>query len=551
MHIAKNILNLKSLKEPVLYKHQGKLVKKIQNAFRGNMHVLGQSPTGSGKTYMFSYIASRVVKKGKKVMIITDRTKLLLQAGGTIEKFGMNPYYIKAGVKFIDKTKNVFIASSQTLRNRLKNSLWANFIKNDVDLIVIDEAHVQEFNHLFDIEWMAEKFVLGFTATPKRSGRMVQLGEQYDIMIEGEPIKKLIKKGMLLNCDIYDLGSPDLSKVKVNSQKGDFSESSLFKSYDNAKLYKGIVKNYRKYTDGQKMIVFCCNVEHAIKTAKKLNESGISAKFICSKLTQPKEPAKWTKAREVSFKEKFKSYKLYIDNFYKYSGDHEKIYEEFANDEFKVLVNVDISTKGFDDPGIEVVALYRATLSLTLYLQMLGRGGRTKEGKTHFTVFDFGGNKKRFGGYDEDRDWSLWHEQKSTETGIPPMKICGVDSFDEPIEGAGDVKKGCERLILASYKICPKCGFKYPEKEEAEEVDLALSTVEKKGKEIKTKPFGLMSFEELTEYRKIKKYNIRWLYRMLWFRNKKKTIKAYAKKYNWSKSRLNDVVKLCKENFNT
>src|SRR5690606_9648258 len=119
----------------------------------------------------------------------------------------------------------------------------------------------------------------------------------------------------------------------------------------------------------------------------------------------------WSKANEVIFKEKFKAYQLYEKYFYKYSGGRTEIFDGFNNNDFDVLVNVDIATKGFDCPDIQVVALYRATMSLALYLQMLGRGARVSKGKSHFTVFDFGGNKSRFGGYDVDRSWSLWHEE--------------------------------------------------------------------------------------------------------------------------------------------
>ncbi len=39
---------------------------------------------------------------------------------------------------------------SQTLRNRIGLPEWYDFIKNDIDLVIIDEAHVQEFNYLFN-----------------------------------------------------------------------------------------------------------------------------------------------------------------------------------------------------------------------------------------------------------------------------------------------------------------------------------------------------------------------------------------------------------------
>ena len=45
-----------------------------------------------------------------------------------------------------------------------------------------------------------------------------------------------------------------------------------------------------------------------------------------------------------------------------------------------------------------------------------------------FTVFDFGGNVDRLGNYDDNREWSLWHEAKKSGGGVPPLKECGITS---------------------------------------------------------------------------------------------------------------------------
>lgn len=538
-----------------LYKHQEKFVNNILKEFKkGNRRVLAQSATGSGKTVMFSYIAKQTSLKNKKVLIVTDRTELLSQAGGTIESFDMNPFYIQAGTKFIDKTKSIYIAMSQTLRNRMANPVWRKFVLEEIGLIIIDEAHKQEFNHLFKDDVLAKKFVIGFTATPVRSGKMIQLGIQYDTIVQGKPIKWLIKKKYLLNCDIYDCGTPDLSKVEVNKMKGDFSETSMFKKFDNAKLYKGLVKNYLNLCEGQKAMVFCCNVEHAIKTTKELVKAGVNAKFVSSQKTIPKEPKKWNQANEAVFKERFKSYQLYQKYFYKLSGERDEVFKWFKSSTDGVLVNVDIATTGFDDPTVKVIALYRATMSIVLYLQMIGRGARIlkndMESKTHFTVLDFGGNKARFGPYDVDRNWGLWHDEVKPGAGVPPMKVCGEDSKFNILKGAADVKKGCGRLIMASYKLCPFCGFKYPEKNKGKEVELRLSEiVDEKGVSIKNKAFKDMSFDELTQYRSIKKHHINWLYRMLWIRDKELTIREYGAKYEWKRSRIEFVINDCKKRY--
>lgn len=542
-------------KKITLYKHQNKIVKSVYKAWKKKKkHILVQSATGSGKTVIFSFIASKVSANNKKVLIITDRIELLSQAGGTIESFDMKPFLIKAGTTFIDRTKSIYIGMSQTLRNRLNNPLWLKFIRDEIGLIIVDEAHKQEFNHLFKFEWMEKKFVLGFTATPSRGGKMVQLGVQYETIVYGKSIKWLIKKGYLLNCDIYDCGAPDMSGVAVNKSKMDYSESSMFKQFDNTKLYKGLVKNYNKICKGKKMMVFCCNVEHAIKTTKKLSKAGIPVKFVSSKKTAPKEPKKWTPATEEVYNEKFRAFQLYEKYFYKFSGSRKEVFKWFKESQSGVLVNVDIATTGFDDPKVEVIALYRSTMSLVLYLQMLGRGSRTVKDnsitKTHFTVLDFGNNKSRFGGYDVDRGWSLWHEENKSEGGVPPMKICGEDSKFNKLEGAGKVKEGCGRLIPASLKICPFCGFRAKKLTKIEEVELALSSVvDEKGVSLKFKPIKEMTFHELTEYRKIKKYNIHWLYGILWNRGGEKVLKEYAKEYGWKFHQTRYAIEDCKSRY--
>ena len=540
-----------------LYKHQEKFVKNIRKQFRkGKKHVLAQSPTGSGKTVMFSSMAADTINNGKKVLILTDRIELLTQAGGTLSKFGMTPSYINADVRFLDRKKSLYVAMSQTLRRRLTNKVWRNFIQKSIDLIIIDEAHKQEFNYLFEDGFLDGKFVIGFSATPSRAGKMVQLGDQYDTMVKGKPIKWFIKKGFLLNCDVYDCGSPDMSGVTINKAKGDFSEKSMFSKFDSPQLYKGLVKNYSRICPNKKMMVFCCNIEHAIKTTKQLKKAGYNAKFVAAKKSPPRAPREWNDATKAVYDEKFRAYKVYMKNYDKHSGNREDVFDWFKKSKDGILVNIDIATTGFDDQTVEVVALYRATASVNLYYQMIGRAARTvKDGsmvKTHFITLDFGGNKSRFGPYDSDYPWGLWHDEVKPGGGTPPLKTCGENSDEQEIDGAGKIKKGCKRLIPASVKICTKCGFKYPEKNKAKDAELALSSItDENGVSLKTKAFKDMSFEELTEYRRIKEHHIFWLYRALWYRNGAETIKEYGKQYGWPRKRFYFVITNCTTKFGT
>jgi DNA repair protein RadD len=47
-----------------------------------------------------------------------------------------------------------------------------------------------------------------------------------------------------------------------------------------------------------------------------------------------------------------------------------------------------------------MIILARPTLSLALYMQMLGRGVRLAEGKKHCSVFDLVGNHSKFGNFE-------------------------------------------------------------------------------------------------------------------------------------------------------
>jgi superfamily II DNA/RNA helicase len=70
-----------------------------------------------------------------------------------------------------------------------------------------------------------------------------------------------------------------------------------------------------------------------------------------------------------------------------------------------ILTSVSILTTGFDEPTIETIILNRATRSLSLYFQMIGRGSRVLPNKPSFDVIDMGNNLARFGLWSQAIDW--------------------------------------------------------------------------------------------------------------------------------------------------
>ena len=525
----------------VLRDYQQKAIDSIYEFFKsGGLHCILQAPTGSGKTVIFTQLAKLVSQKNKKILIMTDRAELLYQAGGSLKKIGLKAMYIQAGQKIVSNAFNCYVAMSQTLRRRIELEYWKEFLQS-IDLLIIDEMHKQEFNYIFESKIFDNKHIIGFTATPRRSGKMRQLAFDYTKIIESIPIKELINKEFLVNDDYYGFGAPDLSDVEFDHMKGDYKEKSLFQKFNSPTTYAGAVKNYQEITPNIKTICFCVNIEHCIKTAISFNNSGIAAKFIVSNVSLPKKPENALNLGKMAiYEERKKIYDLFQENKH-LKGNRKQIFKDFHNNKFKILVNAGIATTGYDQPDIESVIVLRATLSTTLWLQMLGRGSRIYPGKTHLNILDFGGNAERLGHYSESRLWSLWHEKFEGE-GLPPIKTCGFDSNGMPITD----KKGCKRPILASYKICPFCGFLYPVKKHKEVLLELTMPISGTNKAIKTKLLKDMTNQELHDYWKAKGHKTAWLWRQLWYKGGIDKIKEFGKEFGWKPGTVKKAVEVMK-----
>ncbi|MCH9621027.1 MAG: hypothetical protein S4CHLAM20_04410 [Chlamydiia bacterium] len=484
---------------------------------KGGLHCLACLPTGGGKTVIFSYLAQQSKIRKKTGLVLTDRAELLLSSGGTLKNFGLEPSYIKAGTKYLNRGKDIYVAMSQTFRNRLKDNYWKNWLRKEVDYIIIDEAHKQEFNYLFESGLVDDKIVLGFTATPKRSGKMRQLAIDYEKIIETVTVDDLIKMGFLVSDDYYGIAGANVENLKFNALTGDYDEKQMFDRFNSTTLYKGVVKEYKKLCFGSKALVFCVNIEHVIKTCEEFRNAGFDARFVVSQMSSPKEPKKNdTDGAWVRYEERLRLYELYQEKYWAWSGERSKMFQQYENGEFPILINAGIATTGYDCPSIETIIINRATTSVTLLKQIYGRGSRIHPGKTHFNILDFGENASRLGHYTAPVLWSLWHEESKEGNGVPPMKDCGIDANGKPIP-SGE-KKGCGVMIPISTKICPFCGYKYPTKRLAE-VDLQGAFYDAiQNKIIHVKKIRDMNDEELIEYARMKNHKQAWIWRQLYYR---------------------------------
>lgn len=352
----------------ILRYYQQELVNKVRSAFMRSKRVIMCLPTGGGKTVCFAYIAKQTTKK---TLILTDRVELLERTKQTLTECGVECDTVQQSTKVYTGESKITLSMVETFSRRYKSKI------QDFDFIIIDEAHKKNFDKIIDLA-KPETYILGVTATPLPT-------KKYDTIVETVTTTQLIEQGFLSSPECFGV---DVDLEGVASRGGDYDPNSIAQRYEEKKVYIGVADNLERLSKGKKTLLFAPNVEASINVCKELLARGFEARHFdaTSSSTDRKNTLEW---------------------FRKTNG---------------VLCNVGLCTTGFDLPEIETVVLYRATKSLALFMQMVGRGARTTQYKKTFQVLDFGNNFKRFGFWENSREWTL--EVVKRPKGEPPVKLC-------------------------------------------------------------------------------------------------------------------------------
>ena len=352
-----------------------KIFERLENA-PSNYHLLYQLPTGGGKTVIFSEITRRYLKEfNKKVLVLTHRIELCKQTSKMLKSFEVKNKIINSAIKELPDQKeySCFVAMVETLKNRLNDE---KLEIDDIGLVIIDEAHFNSFRKLFS--QFSNTFILGVTATPLSSNVKLPMYENYNELIVGDTIQNLIDKKFLAEAITYsyDVGLTSL-KIGIN---GDYTVKSSDDLYSNMVMQEKLLHSYSEKSLGKKTLIF----NNGINTSLHVYESFKHAKYNIRHLDNTTSPE-----------------------------ERRDILQWFKKTPDAILTSVGILTTGFDEPTVETIILNRATKSLTLYFQMIGRGSRRLPNKSIFNVIDLGNNALRFGLWNNSVDWQ--HIFKSPE----------------------------------------------------------------------------------------------------------------------------------------
>lgn len=366
-----NMIDAELFEAKKLYPFQEKTVSTIIDELEKNgsdFNLLFQLPTGGGKTVIFSEVARQYIEKTKKkVLILTHRIELSVQTSRQLNAIGIGNKVISSEVKnLIDEDHHpCYIAMVETLNNRLQEN--ENFV-DGVGLVIVDEAHYNSFRKIF--QFYAGANILGVTATPLSSNKTLPLNDHYNKLIVGESISSLIQGGYLSDAETftYDV---NLHGLKIGSN-GDFTVSSSELVYGNYFMQEKLLFAYEEVAVGNKTLIFNSGIETSLRVEETFKKRGYKIRHLDS-----------------TFSDKDRKDVLY---WFKHTPD-------------AILTSVGILTTGFDEPTVETIILNRATRSLTLYHQMIGRGSRRLPNKDKFKLIDLGNNVRRFGIWQDYINW--------------------------------------------------------------------------------------------------------------------------------------------------
>lgn len=397
----------------ILRDYQLDIYNEIPRRLARDQSVLVQAPARSGKSKIIAATSERIVAANRIAFVLTHRNKIATQL---IEHCGAVAINSKTDYIHIELGK-VYVAMNQTLIKRLHILEQLAEYGTKV-ILLVDECHRGDFNKTFAA--LPAALRIGFTATPAYKWAK-HLPANYASLIHGPQVSQLTASGNIVPIEYYEMRN-DLSNL-VRGSNGEFTEASNEFTFDRPVVYDGLFNELPKFTFN-KGIVFCASKKSADALNAQLQAHGYNSDVYYSGL------------------------KNGVYSLAKYQ--HLK--------QTKILVTVAALSEGFDDPEIDFNIIWRATLSLPLFIQMGMRGAtpNPEARKPITTVLDFGGNNSRFGGARNvnslmmDRDWhALWQPPPGLQrlsNGVAAVRICPA----------------CEYMLNASARSCCNCGYIYP-----------------------------------------------------------------------------------------
>ena len=403
--------------------YQEDLLDEVQVALSSEKaRVMMQLPTGGGKTVIAGALLNHWLTHGRKAVWLTHRRELVLQtrellASANVEAIVDAQW--KSGDDAPARRNRVAILMAQTVSRRTTGKIvWTKY--NNDDLMIIDEAHHASADGWTRAirQWPGR--ILGMTATPWRLSQKEGFDHLFNTLVSGPPVVDLQSGSHLCGAQVLSPSPQWIIQGGAVGMDGDFTDAGIREANQDHIMTAGALKFWQEHAQDRQTIVYAVSVDHARNLVAVFRDADVPAAVLLGS-TKDEERA----ALIVGFKRK----------------------------NLQVLVNVAVATEGFDLPDASCVVITRPTKSLTLYLQMVGRGLRPKENGGNCLVLDLAANAELHGLPEDDREWSLEPRTAQEEVGEAVTVWCSDCHTVSPA-----ASHYCQNCGAPFGKDCSRCG---------------------------------------------------------------------------------------------
>lgn len=347
--------------------YQQRAIRKFYSLIDGGSPgAIVRMPTGSGKTFLGTWIADEWTRRGSDhfVMILAHERQLVSQFAEEVEDLlGERPgleMSTDGRVDFGPRAPQIIVASRATLGlDRKDRSRLYKFNPNLNWLVIFDEAHRYKYGmtstqHIVDhFEQNPNSKRLGLTATPERGDGVslerlfpdVALDYRY-FEISGGPCA--VNDGWAVEYDQRFVHVHGVDFKKLNEVAGDFDKDELEAVLSERETLLSMVKPTIDYVGDRQTIVFNPTVNMAKWVAHTINE------YVPGGAQSLDGSCPDDQRRDV--------------------------FRRHQRGEFQFLSVCGLCREGYNDPNIGAVAVFRPTKSRSLAEQMKGRGCRPLRG---------------------------------------------------------------------------------------------------------------------------------------------------------------------------
>lgn len=328
-----------------------------------------EAATGAGKSLIIAAIAKDLHHvSGKNILCIAPSAELVQQNHEKYLLTGEKASLFSASLGMKCLRHPVVFGTPQTIKNKISR-FGSSFCA-----VIIDEAHGITPTIKYIIERLREGNknlrVLGLTATPSRLGEgYIYKLDEYDRPTGAEDAyfskkvctidaRSLINRGYLTQPVVgaINAGHYDTLDIDLND-KEQVDRAYHGQGRKTAGIIADVIAQAR---DRKGVMIFAATVQHAQECMASLPPE-LSA-IVTGKTNK---------------------------------DERKSILRRFKLGQLKYLVNVSVLTTGFDAPHVDLIALLRATESVTLLQQIIGRGLRVCDGKEDCLILDYAQNIER------------------------------------------------------------------------------------------------------------------------------------------------------------